>query len=85
MAREMTILTKEQYEEAKKRVKQIEEYIRTQIIPLINDTIYIPVGNVMEKNGKHHFNLYINSRGVNDTILGQSGHLDICFDKEDVP
>ena len=86
MAKEMTILTPEQYEEAKAKVKQIEEYIRTEIIPHTNDSIYLSVGNELEKNsGNHHFHLYINSEGVNDKILGSAGYLDICFEKEDIP
>ena len=86
MAKEMTILTKEQYEEAKAKVRQIEEYIRTEIIPYTNDSIYLSVGNELEKNsGKHHFHLWIDSRGVSDTILGSAGYLDICFKEEDIP
>ena len=86
MAKEMTILTPKQYEEAKSKVKQIEEYIRTEIIPHTNDSIYLSVGNELEKNsGKHHFHLWIDSRGVSDTILGSAGHLDICFKEEDIP
>ena len=86
MAKEMTILTATQYEEAKAKVRQIEEYIRTEIIPHTNDSIYLSVGNELEKNsGRHHFHLWIDSRGVNDTILGSAGYLDICFKKEDIP
>ena len=86
MAKEMTILTAKQYKEAKEKVRQIEEYIRTEIIPHTNDSIYISVGNELEKNsGRHHFHLWIDSRGVSDTILGSAGHLDIYFKKEDMP
>ena len=82
----MTILTAKQYEEAKAKVREIEEYIRTEIIPHTNDSIYIPIGNELEKNsGRHHFHLWIDSRGSSNTILGSSGYLNIYFVKEDIP
>lgn len=76
----MTILTKQEYEDVKAKVKQIESFIRTDILPYIDTTYEIPFGSEKEKSGKSHLNLYVLNYA--EGIRGCSGSLSISFDPE---
>lgn len=74
----MTDLTREEYEEVKAKVKQIEDFIRSDILPYIDRTYEIPFGTEKERSGKSHLNLYVLDYG--EGLSGYSGHLFISFD-----
>ena len=48
----MTYLTKQEYEDVKAKVKQIEEFIRTEILPHIDAIYEIPFGSEKTKAGE---------------------------------
>lgn len=77
----MVILTTKEYNEAINKVKQIEEFIRKEIMPDIKGTYVIPFGTEKTRGGNSHLNLYV---GENRLVV-YSGHLEVCFDKDEVP
>lgn len=79
----MTIVTQKEYEEIKEKVKQIEEFIRADILPYIDRTYEIPFGSEKERSGKSHLNLFVKDYG--EGLCGYSGHLFISFDPKFEP
>jgi hypothetical protein len=79
----MTLLTDKEYAEVKVKVKQIEEFIRTNILPYIDQCYEIPFGTRKERSGKSRLNLYVYSSP--QMITGYSGHLYISFQEDYKP
>lgn len=77
----MVILTTEEYNEAKNKVEQIEEFIRKEIMPNIKGAYEIPFGTEKTRLGNSHLNLYVSKY----TLIVHSGGLDVCFNEEEVP
>lgn len=73
----MIHLTHEEYNDVKAKVKQIEDFIRSDILPYLDNTYEIPFGNEKERSGKSHLNLYVKDDG--EGLCGYSGHLFISF------
>ncbi len=73
----MTFLTSEEYNEVKTKVKQIEEFVRKEVLPYIEGGHVIPFGTERTKSGKLHLELCID--GGSQDIHGYSGHLWISF------
>lgn len=76
----MILLTQKEYEEVKEKVKQIEGFIRKEILPYIKGSHEIPFGEEKTKLGKSHLSLCVFDYG--DGIRGYSGYLLISFDAE---
>ena len=76
----MRIFDEKQYEELKVYGKQIEDYIRKEICPKIKYQIMLQVGTEETKMGNPRYKLIVDK----NTIQGYSGHLGICFNKEDM-
>ena len=76
----MAYLTKQEYEDVKAKVKQIEEFIRTEILPYIDTTYEIPFGSEKTKSGESRLNLYVLNYA--EGIRGYSGHLFISFNPD---
>lgn len=74
----MRIFTNEQYEELKVYGKQIEEYIRKEIIPYVKYTECLEIGTEKTKLGNAQYTLIIGKH----CLVGYSGHLGICFKEE---
>lgn len=81
----MTILTKNEYDEAKTKVKQIEDFIRKDILPYMEGCHEIPFGEEKERSGRSHLNLYIYHSNNYMSLSGYSGHLFISFDEDYEP
>lgn len=81
----MTHLTEKEYFNAKENVKQIENYIKQEILPYINGTLEIPFGQETNRFGKKHLILYVGNNYGNQSIVGYSGHLEISFDENYEP
>jgi hypothetical protein len=79
----MVLVTQKEYEKIKIKVKQIEDYIRKDILPHIYGTYEISFGSEKEKSGKSHLNLYVKNHG--EGISGYSGCLYISFDAKYEP
>lgn len=79
----MIILTPTEYKNAKSKVKQIEEFIKTEILPYIYDSYKISFGTERNRYGELHLSLCVD--GITKDIWGFTGHLLICFNKDDVP
>ena len=79
----MTYLTKQEYEDVKAKVKQIEDFIRTEILPYIDAIYEIPFGSEKTKSGESRLNLYV--LNCADGIHGYSGHLFISFEPDFTP
>ena len=75
----MRIFTDEQYKELKVYGKQIEEYIRKEIIPYVKYTECLEIGTEKTKLGNAQYTLIIDKHH----FVGYSGHLGICFKEEE--
>jgi hypothetical protein len=74
-------LTMEQHTQAKAAAKQIETFIRKEIMPYIEYTQEIPFGTEKTKSGRSQLNLYVgkNTLHINSQALG------IYFLEKDIP
>ena len=79
----MILVTQKEYDEIKIKIKQIEDFIRRDILPHIDGTHEIPFGSEKERSGKSHLNLYV--KGYGEGISGCSGCLYISFDEKYEP
>ena len=79
----MTDLTREEYEEVKAKVKQIEQFIREDILPYIEGCYEIPFGYEKTRSGKSHLRFYVYDYGTG--MHGYSGSLWMSFDENYKP